>query len=676
MPGTPVGELFRSFKSPPGWGGHYLEPDLTTYGVLKDEAAALFVEYDGYWRHAEKEGMVRDQLKNLTLLAFAPSGSFVVRISHKSGSKLDGHVLCIGADAWRHGDRKSLATTLKALLKQMLPRLEHVLHTDVKTHLQKQVRKEQMVISKSAQRFCEEAVIRGRGSTPKEISVFLRAQGFRHSEIQMLQKRALVSGPSIERVLQPVLEWLQGLGLNKKQVAKAVALSPQILGYSIEQNLKPTVQWLLDLGLNKTQVAKAVAISPQILGLSIEKNLKPTVQWLLDLGLNKKQVAKAVAVFPQILGYSIEQNLKPTAQWLLDLGLNKKQVAKAVAVFPQILGYSIEQNLKPTAQWLLDLGLNKKQVAKAVAVFPSILGLSIEQNLKPTAQWLLDLGLNKKQVAKAVAVFPQILGYSIEQNLKPTAQWLLDLGLNKKQVAKAVAVFPSILGLSIEQNLKPTVGWLLGLGLSRGEVVKAVADFPAILGLSVKNNLMQKIGFLRKFFTAKQTAALVARSPRSVSYSSHRLEDRLPLLAEQGKIQILESAMRLTDEAFCKRFLRGSKNRCPQMLCCFFHGESGENASGKLRQPVKLFHRYCINHLEMSVSLDWFKGTFAGNLLTRSILDGQFSPLVFWYQWDFLRSPAKIFSFFAGYLRLAMLKGHINPWFLLPLFSQENQSTG
>ena len=172
MPGTPVGELFRSFKSPPGWGGHCLEPDLTTYGVLKDEAAALFVEYDGYWRHAEKEGMVRDQLKNLTLLAFAPSGSLVVRISHKSGSKLDGHVLCIGADAWRQGDRKSLATTLKALLKQMLPRLEHVLHTDVKSHLQKQVRKEQMVISRSAQQFCEEAVIRGRGSTPKEISVF------------------------------------------------------------------------------------------------------------------------------------------------------------------------------------------------------------------------------------------------------------------------------------------------------------------------------------------------------------------------------------------------------------------------------------------------------------------------------------------------------------------------
>ena len=26
---------------------------------------------------------------------------------------------------------------------------------------------------------------------------------------------------------------------------------------------------------------------------------------------------------------------------------------------------------------------------------------------------------------------------------------------------------------------------------------------------------------------------------------------------------------------------------------------------------------------------------------TRSILDGYFSPLVFWYEWEYLRSPAK-----------------------------------
>jgi hypothetical protein len=38
----------------------------------------------------------------------------------------------------------------------------------------------------------------------------------------------------------------------------------------------------------------------------------------------------------------------------------------------------------------------------------------------------------------------------------------------------------------------------------------------------------------------------------------------------------------------------------------------------------------------------------------RSILDGYFNPLVFWYQWDYLRSPAFFFHVLVGYLRLAL----------------------
>lgn len=59
-----------------------MEPDLAAYGVLKDRTAALFVEYDGYWRHGEKEGIAMDHKKNAALLTYAPAGSFVVRLSH------------------------------------------------------------------------------------------------------------------------------------------------------------------------------------------------------------------------------------------------------------------------------------------------------------------------------------------------------------------------------------------------------------------------------------------------------------------------------------------------------------------------------------------------------------------------------------------------------------------
>ena len=46
-----------------------------------------------------------------------------------------------------------------------------------------------------------------------------------------------------------------------------------------------------------------------------------------------------------------------------------------------------------------------------------------------------------------------------------------------------------------------------------------------------------------------------------------------------------------------------------------------------------------------------------GNIMdiSRSILDGYFNPPIFCYQWDYLRSPAKNLSLFAGYLRLALL---------------------
>ena len=79
---APIEEMFRNFPAPEGWGGNYLEPDLSLCGVLKDENAALFVEYDGYWRHEEKEGMEKDMKKNAVLLQYAPLGSYVMRISH------------------------------------------------------------------------------------------------------------------------------------------------------------------------------------------------------------------------------------------------------------------------------------------------------------------------------------------------------------------------------------------------------------------------------------------------------------------------------------------------------------------------------------------------------------------------------------------------------------------
>ena len=587
MPQVPIAELFRSFPSPKGWGGHYLEPDLAAYGVLKDENAALFVEYDGYWRHGEKEGMERDQMKNAALLKYAPKRSYVVRISHTIKLPLqDNNVLWVSAQTWRPGSPVQASKIHCEVIMQMLTGLKHSLCPKVMERLQLQSKEGATLRSAGVIDFMKTAKAAKSGNTLDEMSMFLKGEGFSTKELNLMLEKAIVPGMSIDKQLRPVLRWFSDLGMEKVQVARAVSRRPQTLGLSLEQNLKPSVQWLLDLGLTKSQVANAVATHPQILGLSIEQNLKPTVQWLLDLGLTKSQVAKTVARSLPILGYNIEQNLQTTVQWFFDLGLTKSQVARAVARHPQILGYSIEQNLKPTVQWLLDLGLTKNQAAKAVATQPQILSLSIEQNLKPTVQLFLKLGLTKSQAAKAVSSHPPILQYSIEQNLKPSVQWLLDLGLTKSQVAKAVATYPQILGLSIEHNLKPTFQWFLDLGLTKSQVAKAVARFPHILSYNIEQNLSPKMLVLNEFYLAKRATEMVAKWPQLLAYSYHRLTTRLKILAEQDKIDKLLYAMPLTENIFQRRFLSGKRNRvgCSLVAALFGHGQEG----------LFLHHQHCV----------------------------------------------------------------------------------
>ena len=67
-----------------------------------------------------------------------------------------------------------------------------------------------------------------------------------------------------------------------------------------------------------------------------------------------------------------------------------------------------------------------------------------------------------------------------------------------------------------------------------------------------------------------------------------------------------------------------------------------------------------IYHLFYGTIQVWGVDTYI--YIHRSILDGYFNPLVFWYQWDYLRSPAKKLSFFAGYLRLAMIWKYKLTW--------------
>ena len=417
MPDVLIAEAFRDFpaKRSEEWGSSRLSPDLTAYGVLKATDAALFIEYDGYYRHMEPPGLTRDMRKTSALLQFVP-GSLVVRIAHKERQWKDKSMQIL-VDCWFTDHEPSLLKALNQVVASLLHQSGGRLHATLASRLES-----------------------------------FAAEGGMDTDADICAKEAELVGMSDRRAnLEDFL--CRGTHLTTSQVAKVIVTHPAVLGLSIEANLKPTVEWIKGLGLSKSQVAKVISRFPPVLGYSIEANLKPTVEWIKGLGLSQSQVAKVILRLPSVLGLSIEANLKPTVEWVKGLGLNQSQVAKVILRLPQVLGYSIEANLKPTVEWIKGLGLSQSQVAKVISTSPAVLSLSIEANLMPTVDWVKGLGLSQSQVAKVILQRPQVLGLSIEANLKPTVEWMKGLGMSQCQVGKLVAAFPPVFGRRIDTNL-------------------------------------------------------------------------------------------------------------------------------------------------------------------------------------------------------------------------------
>ena len=520
MPDVPIAEAFRDFsvKKCGEWGSSRLSPDLTAYSVLNATDAALFIEYDGHYRHMEPAGLARDVRKTSALLKFAPAGSVVVSIAHFERQWKDKSTQVL-VDSWCAEHEPSLLKALHQVVASLLKECRGRLHPTVASRLE--------VFP------AEESINKFASTRAKEVELVGMSDSSR---------------PNLEEFL------CKEVGLNTWQVAKVIATFPSVLRYSIEANLKPTVEWIEGLGLSQSQVANVIATFPPVLGLSIEANLKPTVEWIKGLGLSQSQVAKVIATCPQVLGLSLEENLKPTVDWVKGLGLSQSQVAKVIAPCPRVLGYSIEANLKPTVEWIKGLGLSQSQVAKVILQRPQVLGLSLEANLKPAVEWMKGLGLSQSQVAKVIATFPPVLGLSIEANLQPTVEWIKGLGLSQSQVAKVILQRPQVLGYSIEANMKPAVEWMKGLGMSKCQVSKLIAAYPPVFGRRIDTNLSAKHRLLQKYFPGAQAAELLAQSPRLWSYRYARLERRLSVLKSHNQLSKLAGAMTLGLDAFSRRY--------------------------------------------------------------------------------------------------------------------------
>ena len=242
MPGEPIGELFRDFpvKKSELWGRPWLCPDISAFSVLKEEGAALFVEYDGCFRHSEPQGRQRDERKTEALLAYAPAGSRVLRIGHvgRGLRATDASIEATVAE-WRAGRSSSLNNALHQATGILLTNLEGALDHEVRERLQAYQGAEPKPDFDIARKFVHEAVLTRDVETKKAnmLAVLEGELQLSAPAIMALENRfPSIWGVSIKSSLKPVVAWLERVGLGRKQVAKVVAGFPSVLGYSIDGN--------------------------------------------------------------------------------------------------------------------------------------------------------------------------------------------------------------------------------------------------------------------------------------------------------------------------------------------------------------------------------------------------------------------------------------------------------
>ena len=238
----PIGELFRDFpvRQPGSWGKRPLSPDLLVYGVLKKKDAALFLEYDGHYRHYTPEGIIADIHKSEALLQQAPKGSQVLRISHACrGWELTCETREIVVDKWQPGRPEALAKAIRQIVQFVSENLGSMLHTSARVNLRD-------FLDSPADSLCAPAVEFTRKVTatgdcdPSQLHEVLRQQlNMTVSQsVNLLERHPALKRCSVESNCRPIVQRLRDLGLKRAEIAKVIGRFPQVLGCSIEENLE------------------------------------------------------------------------------------------------------------------------------------------------------------------------------------------------------------------------------------------------------------------------------------------------------------------------------------------------------------------------------------------------------------------------------------------------------
>lgn len=174
---------------------------------------------------------------------------------------------------------------------------------------------------------------------------------------RMLIVKPMVFCVDLEKTIVPKVRFFQDIGIRDDAIGNMLVKFPPLLTYSLYKKIRPVVIFLITkAGVSRKDIAKVIALGPELLGCSIVHKLEVSVKYFLSLGIPLQILGEMIADFPMLLRYNIDV-LRPKYRYLRRTMVRP---LKDLIEFPRFFSYSLDDRIIPRHKALVENRVNFK----------------------------------------------------------------------------------------------------------------------------------------------------------------------------------------------------------------------------------------------------------------------------------------------------------------------------
>ncbi|GLJ53715.1 hypothetical protein SUGI_1146130 [Cryptomeria japonica] len=263
--------------------------------------------------------------------------------------------------------------------------------------------------------------------------------------------KLLKSVPSLGRLktldkVEQLVNMLSRHGCTEDQIAYIIRLQPSLMMTGAERLLEPKIQFLIDLGMDRKYIPKIATKFPRMLTSKLEI-LRSNLEFLKTVFTTNDFLVRAIMRTPNILCLSSHKVLKPSVAFWEGLGICGIKLTKFLLYNPRVLTVT---SLTPEQLDLIrKIGIQKESSRYKYVV--SVVATGRIEVLEAKIDNIQLCGFSLEEAWQLVRIFPSVLSMA-EDSFKKTMDFMLNhMRLSMDFVTK----HPRMFTMSLDNVMRP-----------------------------------------------------------------------------------------------------------------------------------------------------------------------------------------------------------------------------